>query len=405
MLLLIFFAHILSATELSYSSILIHFLQTNGYMSPSDKIKLLTQSPSFNSFNRPLAQILTKAQENTQLIVPTDSLDFPNRQTGLNLVEPLCFRDVLDGVNILHVHQAWFRQEYNSAESNVDKYDYRLYWAKKDVNFVLSIAYSNRALNIVIQSLNSKVSKLTEEFNTMFVEVLPYSERTMKVCRDLLPLAPLAPFNLEFATANPAAEPKVHYSLLNQLLRRKLINAQFVTVCKKQYSACYQRFLKYNGENIQKFSIPSCQAPKAIIDNYFLFLHIADCWITGWYLGMRIKRAMPSPSDSALGPGLIESFRMEVNALNELVGRVDSLEREYELGFSCHQMDYLIGCMRFALLHSLLNAQDHGKCVELITDHRILALEVIDSLRRLHTLIQRASDQQLAIVEAGNAYW
>ena len=394
-ILLIFAQVIFATTEMSHSPILLQFLHSNGFISPLDDIKLYLRSPSIYRPDSQLVQILTKAQENTQLIVPKGSLDSPTHKYELNSPELMCFRGVLESVNTLNLHQACFLKKYNDAESNYIKYHSRIFWTKKGIDFLLSIKPSkDKALNIVLQSLDGKVSELLLEFDTMHSIALPYSDQIMNAYKKVSPPAPLPSFDPEFAAANPPAAPKVHLSLLSQMYRRKFCDREFYTTCKNNYSIFYELFLKSKGEKCITLNLNCSQASDDVVKE--VFASIANRWIHCCFLGMRIKRAMPSPSKSALGPGLIESFSMEVNALRELVETLDDAGRYYALEFSCTHLDYLIECLTLAVDQGFLNAQHHEKCIELITEHRKLATKMIDNLKGIHPSIPQIADQQAA---------
>ena len=380
------FAPVALASKTTYSPILLHFLRSNGFMSPH----------SNRCLNSQLGQILAEAQENTLFTIPKDSLDYPGRQFELNSTELMCFRKILNNVNTLNLHQAWFLSNHTSANSNVDKYDYHLYWAKKDVDFLLSIKpIKEKALNIVLQSFYGKVSKLLFEYSAIGTKVQCYSDQIMNAYKEVSPPPQLPVFDVKFATANPAAEPKVHYSLLTQMLRRKSIDTEFISSCKSRYYNMYREFLKKKGERPKTFNLNISQASDNYSDEVFGF--IFDRWMQCWFLGTRIKRPMPSPSKSALGPVLVESFNIEVNALREIVKMTDGAERYYALEFSCTHVDYLIGSMHVALQNcNFLNAQHHEECIELICDHRILATSMIDNLNILHPPIPQMAKQPAA---------
>ena len=58
------FAPVALASKTSYSPILLHFLRSNGFMSPH----------SNRCLNSQLGQILAEAQENTQFTIPKDTV-------------------------------------------------------------------------------------------------------------------------------------------------------------------------------------------------------------------------------------------------------------------------------------------------------------------------------------------
>ena len=377
-LLLFILPYALAATEMRFSPILLHTLISNGLMSPSEGIHLLSQSPLNHRLNSILGQVVTIFMENTRLFTPKVDGETPVHQYDINSVELFCYRNVLGIVRTLHLHQAWFQQNYNCAESNIDEYNFILYWTKRDMDYLLSLRpYNNRALNIVLQNLYGKVSQLLIELNTMHAKVQPYRNRIMESFGETVP--PLPPFDIKFATLNPATEPKIHLSLLTQFLRLKLVSKQFMSFCKMNYSASYEFFLKNKGQKFKTANLNYSETQDAVVKE--LFLSISNQWMHCWFLGMRIKRAMPSPSKSAFGPGLVESFSIEINAMRELVEKADDAEKYYALEFSCTHIDYLLGCMRLALDNSFLSANDHDKCIEFFADHRILATDMINSLK------------------------
>ena len=376
-LLLLNFAHILSASLVSFSPILFHFLCSNGYMSPSIDIKSLLSSPS--THNKELVQIVAEAQRSTRLVRTTDDSDtLAHEYEPYDFNANTCFRNVLAIANALQYHRMVFQRGYNGSESKVDSYYLLLYWAKKDCNFLLSIKpQTDKALNGVVQTLLGKVSILAEEYHKLFPDIPSHSTLIMTAYRMYkLPAPPLPPFDLKWAKVNDSVEPKVHYSLLSELLRRKIISTKFFTSCKDNYSKNYASLIKSKGDDCQLNSLDVHSTPAVILNHKELYYSITTGWIAFKILRVQIQRAMPS-SES----GLIENFNMELKAMEEIVKENDTAPK-YALKCSCLHMDYLIGCMRFALLFDLLSYQDHTSCVDLIYTHREVAFGMIGNLTR-----------------------
>ena len=374
-LLLLIFVHVLSASELGFSPVLFHLLFSNGYLSSLIDIESLMNSPSTHS--KELVQIVTEAQKSTRLVMMTFASEYESDTADI-----ACLRSVLATANTLHYHQIVFQRNCDSLEYIADSYYLVLYWAKKDFEFLLSIKpQRNKALNAVLQSLHGKISKLEEEYDGLLPQILSYSNLMMAACLiQNSPEHPLPSFDVKWAKANDSAEPKVHYSLLSELFRRKIISTSFIINCKRNYYKSYQKFIKNkNDDDCELLGLYLPDTPTVILNHKKLYYSITSGWLSFWMLGVRIKRPMPIPAESAFVPSLMESFNIEIKAM-EKVAKEDGKIRKYALECSCRHMDYLIGCMRLALLFDLLNHQEHTKCIALIITHHELALEMIDNL-------------------------
>ena len=371
------FAHVLSASEISFSPVLFHFLCSNGYMSPSIDIKSLLDSPPTHS--KKLVQIVTEAQRSTRLVTTSDDKKNLAAVYKSDDAENNCFRNVLETANILQYHQILFLRSYNCMESIIDYYHLVLYWAKKDFSFLLSIKpQKNMALGVVLHSFHGKILKLTEEYQRLSREIPPYSTLIMNAYKTSnLPAPPLPPFDVNWAKANDSVEPKVHYSLLSELYRRKIIGMKYINTCKKKYCENYQKLIKNKSDNL--LDVLNTNPPAVILKHKELHYSITTGWLAFWMLGMRIKRAIPITAESAFGTSLIESLTMEIKAMEE-VAKEDGTALKYELKCSCLHMDHLIGCMRLALQFDLLNPQEHAHCNVLILTHHELAFGMIDNL-------------------------
>ena len=363
MKLILIFAHLLSATQLSYSPILTHFLCSNGYISSSDDIK----SPS----NTALVQIVAKAQENTRLVNTCAATCEHNLHSG----ELKCFRNVLAHVNAFNHNQIWFHKNYKNVESNDEQYFLLLYWANKDLGFLLSIKpYKDRALNILLRALNNKATKLREEHEKMLLKVPVYPRLIMSAYKALpLPAQRLPALDVEWAKANVSAEPLVLYSLLSELLRRNIIDTNSFTAIKHYNSST-------NYKEILAKKRSEALIPLAFRQHLELYYSVSKGWFVFWKIGMRIRRPMPSPTESALGPSLLESFNLEIKAMGAIIKEDDEKTRKYALKFSCLHINYLMACMHLALAFNLLNHQNHADCIALLSTHRTLALDMINKL-------------------------
>ena len=365
MKLLILSALFLSATAMDISPILFHYLCSNGYMSPSDDINSLLNSPTKHGFSEELVQIVTDARKNTQLLITTgDDENVSTFKHDSHSIERNCLRNVLETSNTLKHYQLTFMNSHNRVDSLVDMYFF--YWAKRDLDFMLSIKpYKNKPLTIVLQSLLREVLRLID-WLLNFCSVLPtYSESIMNKYRAHgLPSPRLPPMDVKWAKANSSVDPKVHFSLLSELLQRNIIEMDFITSCKENYYMSYKKLTANKS------------VPADIFKRKDLDYSIANSWLAFWLLGMRIRRVMPSPTESALGPGLIESFNMEIKFLEEVV-KEDKKTLKHVLECSCLHINYLIVTMKFALLNDLLNHHEHFSCVDLILTHREVALKII----------------------------
>ena len=370
------FAHVLLGTEVNYSHVLTHFLHSNGFMAPSDDIESIMKSRFTHLSNSPLVQIVTKAQENTGLVITSNEKD-PFSFQNTKHIERACFNDFLQTSNILNFHQITLKHAF-LAECNVDAYLHVLYWTKKDFNFLLSIkAFKNMGLNIVMQSLNGKVIRLTEEFEELKLRIPSYNNQIMNVYRAHgLPAPPLPPLDVKRAKANVKVGPKVLYALFSQLLQGNIISANFIESAKETISSHFLKFIKSKGKDIVTHALNSKLFQPAFKSHIDLYYSVSNGWLAFWLLAMRIRRPMPSLSVEALGPSLIESFNLEIKAMNEIL-KEDYMSRKYALNCSCLHITYLIDCLHLALIFDLLNHQDHSSCVDLIMDHRNLALEMI----------------------------
>ena len=377
------FAFFLSAQATGFSPILFHYLCSNGYMSPSVDIKALLYSHSSHDFSKELVEIVTDAQEQTGLIIPLHSNKTPSRsQFRVDYLEHVCYRNVLEKANILHFHQVWSQHKYNDVESNIDSYFLRLYWTNNDLRFLSAIKSSkNKALALVLHSFKDKVLSLFEEYRRLYTQSPSYSKYIMDAYKARGLLAPsLPPLDFQWIKDNYSVEPKVHYSLLSELLRRKTISSKFFISSKKSYSVFYKDFIRTKGSKDVSYGFNRDLAPPAIMKFLELYCVISNGWLAFWIEGMRIKRAMPSPFETALGPILIESFNMEIRFMTESMKENDQTRKYASLNCSCLHMNYLLGCIRFSLLFTILKHQDHATCIDLISTHRKLALEMIDNL-------------------------
>ena len=380
----LFFALVFSAAAMRFSPILFHYLCSNDYMSPSVDLCSLLCSPSKHGFRKELVQIVTEAQEHTRLIIPShDSETCFFSKYNNNSMERDCYRNVLEKANVLYFHQVWFQRVYNDVESNIDSYFWRLFWTIKDLNFLSTIKpYNNKALALVLDCLGEKVLKLKEEYQRLYSIGPQYSKLIMDAYKAHAPPVLLPSLDVSWAEANNGSvEAKVHYSLLSELLRRKIINSKFITSCRNAYSSSYKTYIKNKGNGDVYFHLDGYLVPPALLKNLELYYSILKAWLAFWFLGMKIKRTMPSPSQTALGPCLIESFNIEIKVMAE-IAKVAIEARKHALDCSCMHLDYLLGCMRFSLLFNLLNHQDHAVCIDLMSTHRAMALEMIGSLAK-----------------------
>ena len=382
--LLLIFAHVLSAAEVvkdaSLSSIFIYFLCSNGYASPSESIASQLCSSSKNGFNnrKELVQILINARESTRLILPFGK-DVSTFEVDYKIIDLIGYRGVLELLTILNFHQIRFQRSNDLVVSNFDKPFRRLYWEKKGLSFLLSIKpFKDKALNIVLQSLETKVSDVFKEYQEKLPDIPAYSMQILDEYQTGCKPASLLPLDAKWASINLIAMPKIHYVLLSELHKRNVVKTKFITSCKSSYLESYERIIE--GGKCMATSLDSEVIPTAIHNHIDQLYSIINEWLALWSVGMRLRRAMPSPSNSALGPGLIESFNMEVKAMELIVQIRDVCERQCALEFSCLHVSYLIECMRFALLFNLLKPQDHDKCIDLIACHRELATGMVDNL-------------------------
>ena len=380
-LLLLIFVQVLSAAEMSFSPIFSHYLRSNGYITPSDDIQSLLESPSKHGFSKELVQIVTEAQENTLLIVPLDSKNPPTYEYNSDTADRSCFQSVLEKVNRIQYSQILFKQKHDSVESNL--YLYSLSRMAKDFAFFLSIRpYKNNALHIVLKSLNGKISKLFNEFIELYPKVPLYSKSIMSAYKAHNLYAPsLPPVDVKWAKANDSAEPKAQYLLLSEELRSKAISFKYYASFKDSFYQNYQRFIRNKGEDYELHDLKTGSGPPLIVKHKELGRSIGNAWLAFWFLGMRIRRLMPSPSEKAIGPCLIESFNIEIKAMDEVVIE-DEKTRKYALKCSCLHIDYLIACIQTALIYELLNHRDHAICIDLLLTHRKKALNMIDNLVR-----------------------
>ena len=374
-LLLLFITQVLSSTIMVISPIFFHYLRSNNYMSPSDDIETLLNSPSIHTSNPELAQIVIKAQAITRLLIPQDgSKARVPSQNNVNAVEGACHRNVLERVLILNSRQIWFQQKYNSVESNIDSYYGHLYWTSRDLNFLTTIKpYKDKALAMVLHSLEEKMSNLMEEIQGLSKKVPLYSKLVWNAYTPTV-LAPSSDIN--WTEANGSVEATVHFSLLSELLRCKIIDSKSLTSCRESFTACYKALMDSTGNENVYFNLDVNLIPPAFNLYRGQYYPIIKSWFHLWSVGKHIGRPMPSPSQLALGPSLIESFNMEIRAMTELINENEE-KRRYALYFSCVHMDYLLGCMHVALSFSLLNYQDHANCVQVILAHRALAMKMI----------------------------
>ena len=372
-LLLLIFAPVLWATKMSFSPILMHFLCSNGYMSPSDDIESLLQAPS----NSQLVRILTEAKKDTRLIRTSNNLK--SSKFISSSVERTCFRNVLQFSNTLQQHKIVFEQQNYLSECSLDDYHSALYWARRDLSFLLSIEpYVKKALNMVLKSLDEQLSKLTDEYFMSLPKFPSYSKSVMNAYKSHSLLVPsLPPLDVKWIKANELVEPKAHYSLLSELLRLNIVNTAFISYCKDTYNKTFEDILKSKGKVRVRYNLELRNTPVFILDHKDVYYSIIKSWLAFRVLGMRIRRPVLAPSQTALGPSLIESFNMEIKVMGEIFQESDDAARELSLKCSCLHMDYLIGCMRFAQLFKLLNHQNHASCIELIFTHRRLASETI----------------------------
>ena len=353
---------ILSATEMRYFPLLVNYVSHKGCISGEDCPRT------------ELSQILIKVKENSGGSWNSSAL-------RSDLVH-LTFREVLDKVNVLAYHQSWFQHGYTRADYNVEIFHFFLYWTKKELNFLLSIKPCiDRALRFVLETVEVKVSRLLNDYNKMNFYLHSYSSMIMNEYQEACSPAPLLPFDVKWATNNLTAQPKVHFILMLELGRRKMVDMKFVSACKKAYFSSYERIVKKSEENAVMYALDNKLTPDVILNSLEHFSAITNAWLSLWLLGMRIRGAIPSPVASCLSSSLIESFNMEIIAMDKVL-QAEGDAREYALEFSCLHMDYLSACMRFALLFNLLSPQDHDDCLELISAHRRLAVDMIDSIAR-----------------------
>ena len=321
----------------------------------------------------PLSQ--ENVQKNTDLMNAASTCQFDFDSTDL-----ICYRSVLEHVSALNFNQIWLQKTYNTLKSNDQFYHVGLYWTKKELDLVLStMPYKNVALAIVLQSLSGKVARLTEGYQRMMQIVPSYPRLVMKVYKAFrLPASPLPSLNLQWANANTSAEPKVLYSLLSDLLQRNIIKPDFFRFAKNIFSCSYKAFIKDNGSPPHVAYGFNCELVQPVFMKHTeLYKLVSNRWMDFWLLGMRIRRKMPSPTEAALGPSLIESFNMEIKAMDD-IEKSDNETRKYALKYSCLHISYLISCMHFALEFDLLSNQEHSKCVDLLLTHRDLVMNMIE---------------------------
>ena len=219
-----------------------------------------------------------------------------------------------------------------------------------------------------------------KKFQKMLSKVPSYPHLIMKAYKaHNLPAPPLASLNVKWANSNIAKEPKVHYLLLSELLQRKIIDPNFFLSVNEAYFMSYQGFIKNKGTNSVAYCLDCGHVEPVFMKHIRLHYSLSNKWLAFWRLGMRSKRPLPSLSETALGPSLIESLDLEIKNIAK-VAQEDDKTRKYALKFSCLHVSYLMACMQLALVFDLLNYQDHDSCVDLIFTHRTLALEMIDSL-------------------------
>lgn len=240
--------------------------------------------------------------------------------------------------------------------------------------------YKNKALNMVLQSLHGAVSKSAEDYQEVYINRASYTKSIMKVYNaHFSPVsASLPPLDVNWAKSNDSVQPKVHYSLLSELLRLSIIDKKFITTYKGNYLMGYQRFIQNQHDDHLRYGITLNNTPAAILKHTDLHYMITNGWLNFWMMGIRIKRPMSSHET-----GLIESFRTEIKVISQVIHEENDAARKYGLKCSCFHMEYLIGCMRFALVFDLLNHQDHSKCVDLIETHRDLVLEMFGNSDRV----------------------
>ena len=382
-LLLFLFVHILSAAKLSYSPILKHFLCSNGYVSSPNDLGSIMQAPFSHLVDSPLFLIMIKAMRNTRLVLASNDKYRLYSNYSSNSVERNCFRDVLEMCNSLQQHRILLQHTYNLAECNVDEYFLVLHWTGKDLEFMLSMKPSkDMALNTVLQSLNVKVSRMADEYQKMLHKVLTYPTLVMNAYSEYdLPSHSAPPLDVEWAKANVSAEPKVLYSLFSQLLQHNIISAHFLTSVQETFSSSYRKFIKSKGNDIVAYGFNGKLFQPAFATQSDLYHSISNGWLAFWLQAMGIRRTLPSPSGTALGPSLIESFNIEIKNMDEVVNQNEKTLK-YFLNCSCLHVNYLIACMQLALVFDLLNHQDHVSCVNLILAHRELALKMIYNLSR-----------------------
>ena len=382
-LLLLTLAHVLSAAEVvkdvSLCPIFIYFLCSNGYVSPSETItsQLCSSSKNGSSTRKVLLQVLTNARESTRLILPLRK-DVSTFEVNYEFIDRIGCRGVLGLASTLKIHQNHIKRDWDMV-GNFDEALRSLYWEKKGLNFLLSTKpFKNKALNIVLQSMERKVSEVLKIYMEDLPNIPTYASQILDEYQKGCKPASLHPHDAKWASSNLIAIPKIHYALLMALHQRKIISTKFITLCKNSYSDSYERILE--GGNCIATSLDSELIPTAIQNHIDQLYPIFNDWLSLWSLAMRMRRAIPSPSNSALGPGLIESFQIEVKAMELIVQEQDVCERQYALEFSCLHVSYLIECMHFALLFNLLKPQQHDNCIDLITCHSELATGVVDNL-------------------------
>ena len=126
------------------------------------------------------------------------------------------------------------------------------------------------------------------------------------------PAAPLPPFDIKWAKANDSVEPKVHYLLLYERLRLKNVNSKFIASAKDTYYKTYQTLIKSKGDVCVLHDLKFKNAPAGKGKLLDVGVSIHTSWLAFWLLAMRIRRPMPFLSESALGPCLVESFKLEI---------------------------------------------------------------------------------------------
>ena len=343
-------------------------------MTPSDNINsLLKDSPSKDGFSKELVKIVTSAHDITRLILRSDSKGPSNYEYDSISAERSCFKSVLGIANALQTNHIWFKQTCNCVDFN--GHFFLLYWTNRDLDFLASITpYKNKALEIVLQRFHGKVAKIFHEFVEIYLKAPSYSSHIMsEYTRHGLSAHPLPPLDIKWAKENDSAEPKVQYLLLHERLRRKTIDSKSVASTKDYHYKIYQDFIKSKGDD----SILNGLTGKLQDHNS----SIVKPWLSFWLLAMRIRRPMPSLSEKGLGPCLIESFKLEIKTMEEIM-KEDYASRKYALECSCLYINYLMACMQSALFFNILGHQDHASCAGLVSTHNIMALKMIETLAR-----------------------